>query len=316
VGALEVAALLSSNQRAWPLKIVPASADHPLLRFYPEREETLRRWETLPGIFWSFPASDAKPTTQVLIEHSDPTLRTALGSRPILVAGRYGSGHTVYLGLNGTWRWRKAGRQAEFFDKFWIQAIRYLVEGRSLEGRRRGFVETDRDRYEIGETVVITARLQDTAYNPLNLAKIEATLQAAGEAAETIPLVPLPNQPGGYSASLIAKRTGVHTVRITLPASEADSGVIETPFTVELPSVESNQVWLNKPLLRELASLSGGKYFEVNEMGGLPAAIPDRTLSIESRTPPIPVWDVRGMLVALVGLLCTEWLLRKRYKLL
>jgi von Willebrand factor type A domain len=316
VGALEVAALLTSNQRPWPLKVVPASADHPLLRFYPEREETLRRWETLPGIFWSFPSAGAKPTAQVLVEHSDPTLRSTFGSRPLLVAGRYGSGHTLYLGLNGTWRWRKAGRQAEFFDKFWIQAIRYLVEGRSLEGRRRGYVETDRDRYEIGDSVTITARLQDTAYNPLVLPKVDAALSIGSDLPETLPLTPLPNQPGGYAATLIAKRTGIHTVRVTLPASESDSGVIDTPFTVELPSAETNQVWLNKPLLTDLANLSGGKYFEINQFDKIAAAVPDKTTTIESRSRPIPVWDVRGMLVALVGLLCTEWLLRKRFKLL
>ena len=103
----------------------------------------------------------------MLVEHSDPTLRSVEGSRPLLVAGRYGSGHTLYLGFNGTWRWRRAGRQAEFFDKFWIQAVRYLVEGRSLEGRRRGYVQTDRDRYEIGDKVTITARLQDPTFSPL-----------------------------------------------------------------------------------------------------------------------------------------------------
>lgn len=316
VGALEVAALLSTNQRAWPMKVVPANIDHPVMRFYPEREETLRRWETLPGIFWSFPSSDAKPTAQVLVEHSDPTLRSVEGSRPLMVAGRYGSGHTLYLGFNGTWRWRKAGRQAEFFDKFWIQAIRYLVEGRSLEGRRRGYVQTDRDRYEIGEKVTITARLQDATYNPLVLPKVDAGLQAAGDSPETVPLLPIPNQPGSYEATLLAKRTGVHTVRINLPASEADSGVVETPFTVELPSIETNQVWLNKPLLIDLANLSGGKYFEVSQLDQLAAAVPDKTEIVVSRSKPDPLWDVRGVLVMLVGLLSVEWLVRKRFKLL
>ena len=316
VGALEVAALLSTNQRAWNMKVVPSNADHPVMRFYPDRDETLRRWETLPGIFWSFPSKDAKPTSQVLVEHSDPTLRSVEGSRPLMVAGRYGSGHTLYLGFNGTWRWRKAGRQAEFFDKFWIQAIRYLVEGRSLEGRRRGDVQTDRDRYEIGQRIEITARLQDSAYNPLVQPKIDASLQVGSDAPETVTLIPVKDQPGRYETALTAKKTGVHTLRIVLPATEADSGLIETPFTVELPSVETNQVWLNKPLLTDLAGLSGGKYFDVNQLDQLAAAVPDKTVTIAVPTSPKPVWDVRGMLIALVGLLGVEWLVRKRYKLL
>jgi hypothetical protein len=316
VGALEVAALLSTNSRSWSLKVVRSEADHPVLRFYPELEETLRRWETLPGIFWSFPSAGARPTADVLVEHSDPTLRSVEGSRPLIVAGRYGSGNTLYFGFNGTWRWRKAGRQAEFFDKFWIQAIRFLVDGRSLEGHRRGDVQTDSDHYEIGERVTITARLQDATYNPLAVPKVDAVLQVAGEGQEAVPLLAISNQPGSYEGTVIARRTGVHTVRISLPASESESGTVETPFTVELPSVETNQVWLNRPLLAELASLSGGKYFDVSQLDQLAAAVPDKSETVEVRSQPRPLWDVRGMLVALVGLLCVEWLIRKRFKLL
>jgi hypothetical protein len=316
VGALEVAALLSTNQRSWPLKVVPANADNPVMRFYSEREETLRRWETLPGIFWSFPSKDARPTAQVLVEHGDPTLRSVEGSRPLIVAGRYGSGHTLYLGFNGTWRWRKAGRQAEFFDKFWIQAIRYLVEGRTLEGRRRGYVETDRDRYEVGQRITITARLQDASYNPLAAPKVDATVQLAGQSPEPVPLLAVANQPGSFTATLMARKTGVHSLRVGLPSADPNAGAIESTFSVELPSVETNQVWLNRPLLMELAALSGGRYFEVNQLDKIDAAVPDRVETIESRSQPRPLWDVSGMLVALIGLLCTEWLIRKRYKLL
>ncbi|MDX1944382.1 MAG: vWA domain-containing protein [Pirellulaceae bacterium] len=316
VGALEVAALLSSNQRAWPLKVVPANADHPVMRFYPERQETLQRWETLPGMYWSFPSKDAKPTAQVLLEHSDPTLRSVEGSRPLMVAGRYGSGHTLYLGFSGTYRWRRAGRQAEFFDKFWIQATRYLVEARSLEGRRRGYVETDLDIYEVGQKVTITARLQDASYNPLVAPKVDATLVIAGQSPETLPLAAIDNQPGHFEGTLIARKTGKHSVRINIPASEAEGGVIEADFTVILPSVETNQVWLNSALLKEVAEASGGKYFSIDEVAQVAAAVPDKTEIAVFRSKPDPLWDVRGMLVALVGLLGCEWFLRKRFKLL
>ena len=316
VEALEVATLLSTNQRSWPLKTVAANADHPVLRFYPDQQETLKRWETLPGIFWSFPSQEPKPASTVLLEHSDPTLRSVEGSRPLLVAGRYGSGHTLYLGFNGTWRWRKAGRQAEFFDKFWIQAVRYLVEGRSLEGRRRGYVQTERDRYDIGEKVRITARLQDAAYNPLSAQRVEATLQTGPDSPETVYLLPVPQQPGTFEASLTAKKTGLARLRVHSPVAESEGGQIATEFLVELPSVETNQTWLDKALLADLASLSGGKYFDVDQVDALAAAVPDRTQVIEVKGQPDPLWDVRGMLFALVGLLAAEWAIRKRYKLL
>jgi hypothetical protein len=316
VGAMEVASLLTTNQRAWPLKVVQSNSDHPIMRFYPDRQETLQRWETLPGIFWSFPSQGPKPTAQVLLEHSDPTLRSVEGSRPLIVAGRYGSGHTLYLGMNGTWRWRRAGRQAEFFDKFWIQSVRYLVEGRALEGRRRGYVQTDRDRYEVGEKISITARLQDPTYNPLDVPRVDATLQVGNDTPETIPLLPIANQKGAYQATLTARKTGINTVRINIPSGEAEGSTVEMPFTVELPSVETSQVWLDKPLLKDLAELSGGKYYDVSQLKELAAAIPDKSETIEVREKPDPLWDVRGMLIGLVMLLGTEWFVRKQFKLM
>ncbi len=316
VGAMEVASLLTTNQRAWPLKVVQANADHPTMRFYPDRQESLQRWETLPGIFWSFPSQGPKPTAQVLLEHSDPTLRSVEGSRPLIVAGRYGSGHTLYLGMNGTWRWRRAGRQAEFFDKFWIQSVRFLVEGRSLEGRRRGYVQTDRDRYEVGEKINITARLQDPTYNPLDVPRVDATVQVGSETPETVPLLPIANQKGAFQATLTARKTGINTVRINIPSGEAEGSLIEMPFTVELPSVETSQVWLDKPLLKDLAELSGGKYFDVSQLKELIAAIPDKSQVIEVRDKPDPLWDIRGMLFGLVALLGVEWFVRKQFKLM
>jgi hypothetical protein len=252
----------------------------------------------------------------VLVEHSDPTLRSVEGSRPLMVAGRYGSGHTLYLGFNGTWRWRRAGRQAEFFDKFWIQAVRYLVEGRSLEGRRRGYVQTDRDRYEIGDKVTITARLQDPTFSPLVAPKVDASIQTGSDTPETVPLLPVANQPGHFEASITARKTGLVKVRLAIAASEAEGGVIGCDYNVDLPSVETNQLWLNKPLLLDLASLSGGKYFDVDQLDGLAAAVPDKSETIEVRSKPDPLWDVRGMLAGLVALLGCEWFLRKRFKLL
>jgi hypothetical protein len=91
---------------------------------------------------------------------------------------------------------------------------------------------------------------------------------------------------------------------------------VESEYAVELPGVETNQVWLNRPLLKEMAGISGGRYFDIHQLDEIAAAIPDRTETIESRSQPRPLWDVPGMLVALVGLLGAEWLVRKRFRLL
>lgn len=316
VGAMEVAALLSTNSRAWPLGVVAANVDQPLMRFYPEPAETLSRWESLPGIFWSFPSQEPKPAARVLIEHSDPTLRRVEGSRPLLVTGQYGAGRTVFVGFNGTWRWRRVGKEAEFFNRFWIQTTRYLVEGRSLEGKRRGIVETERFRYELGDRVTVTASLKDATYKPLEADQVTALVTIDDGEPKEVVLRAVTNQPGQFETTLIARRTGRHVVAIESPADAGGRVTIETTFAVSRPSVEVNEVWLDKPLLVELAEASGGRYFELDELDQLAAAIPDRTQNLDLQSKPIPLWDTNRILLLLVGLLSLEWAMRKWFKLL
>jgi hypothetical protein len=316
LAALSVESLLAANDASASLAVVAANADHPVLGFFADRNETVDKWQSLPGVFWSFPASEAAPTAQVLIELAEWGVGGVGGRRPIVVAGRFGAGNTVYLGLDATWRWRSAGRQAEYFDKFWIQTIRFLAEGRSLEGRHRGYVQTDRERYQIGQRVNVSARLLDGAFVPLVASKIDGVVEHPSADPQTISLLPVEQQPGRYQTALTALDVGLWTIHIPLPDATSDFDRCETTFTVELPALETSQVWLNRPLLEQLAAQSGGRYFEVSELDELAAAVPNRVEKIEERSEPRPLWDVPGMLIALVGLLSTEWLLRRQFSLL
>lgn len=318
LGATEVASLLSTNKQAWPLRIVSQNVDNPVMSFYQDRQENLARWESLPGIFWSFPALDAKPTTTVLVEHSDPTLRRVEGPRPLMVTGRYGAANTMYIGFNGTWRWRQAGRNAEFFDKFWIQATRFLFDGRALGGNKRVWLQTDKGEYQIGDKVTFNARLKDASFEPLIASQVEATLDVPGGSPLPLILKPVMNQPGEYEGVFAARSVGTHKLRVNLPASEGavDSAAEPIDFSVVLPAVETRQTFLNKTLLRDLAAASGGAYYEVNELEKLAAAIPDATETIEVPGKPEPLWSTFSVLFLLVGVLCVEWAVRKAFKLL
>lgn len=316
VGAMEVAALLASNTNAWPFHVVEANVDEPIMRFYGDTDATLARWKSFPGVYWSFPSKEAKPAARVLLEHSDPTLRQMEGPRPLLVTGQYGSGRTIYMGFCGTWRWRKVGRNAEFFNRFWLQTTRYLVEGRSLEGKRRGTVETDRTRYEIGQRVMVTARLKDPALAPLDRSEVKATLRVAGGEPMGVTLRQVHNQPGRFEATVIAAQTGRHVLALDFSDDPSATATVETTFSVSAPRVESFQTWLDKPLLVELAEASGGRYFDVAQLDQLPAAVPDRRRTLDAQGKPIFLWDTSRVLLLLVGLLTVEWAVRKRFRLL
>jgi hypothetical protein len=243
-----------------------------------------------------------------------------------LVVGRAGSANTVYLGLNGTWRWRRSGRQAEFFDRFWIQTVRFLVESRSLKGRRRGYIQTDRDYYEIGDRINITAQLQDASFQPLAMPEVHASLAVGDEPPLGVTLKQIPNQPGEFEAVVTARRTGQHVVRVVdLPDTAGPEAVrIEASYRVDLPTVEQNQLWLNKPLLVDMARRSKGRYFELDQLDELAKEVPDASETFQVRGRPEMLWSTNlgglstgGLLLGcLVVLLGVEWGIRKGFKLL
>jgi hypothetical protein len=309
---MDVQLLVATYSRPWPLSITGTGADHAMMRLDDDPQINRRMWQAMPGIFWSFQARSAKPAASVLVEHSDPRLRGRDGNRPLLVAGQYGPGRTVYMGFNGTWRWRKVGEQ--YFDQFWIQTVRYLIEGRLLGSKKRGRLATDREVYPVGSRVSVSAQLYDAAFEPMTLPTIPATISAPASPAESIELKAVPNRPGHYEASLIATQVGLNELAITL----GDGGVVRIvrQFTVEVPRVEFADARLNESLLQDIAAASGGSYFTVNQLHLLPAAIQREPETIVIKGKPIELWDTNRLLILLVVLLTIEWALRKRFRMM
>lgn len=313
----EIELLTRQYSRAWPFRLTTDGFDHSLLRFSTDRVTNQLIWERIPGIYWSLPIEHAMPTTQVLLEHTDPTLDTVYGARPLLVTGRYGSGRTIYMGFDTTWRWRRVGRNSEVFDAFWIQLVRYLVEGRALGGQRRGRIVLDRENYHIGSRILIAAELFDDTYQPLTSPTIPTVLQQNGRDVD-ITLTAIPNRPGHYQASHITTHLGLHKLSILLPGENSGGAGqrITRQFTVEIPRVEFEDPRLNHKLLNDMANRSGGRYFSFDQLDQLPAAIPDRQQSITIPAKPAPIWDTNRLLLCLVTLLSLEWSMRKFFKLI
>lgn len=318
LSALDIESLIATHSRAWPLALTPDGTDHVLARLDADPQMNQRMWQAMPGIYWSFPTRAAKPGSKVLLEHSNPRLRTRDGQRPLLVTGQFGPGRTVYMGFSGTWRWRKLGEK--YFDQYWVQSIRYLVEGRLLGAKKRGRVGTDRDVYPVGSRVQITAKLYDAAFDPLEADVVPAVIKSPGGEVETFELRAVANQAGDYEGTVIATRVGLNEIAVSLPGG-GDGGPVRAgkQITVKLPDVETADPRLHRALLTDLARRTaehGGMYFEIDQAGALPAAVPDRHETIVIKGKPAALWDTSRLIGLLLILLTVEWATRKRMKMM
>ena len=312
----DVHLLSVTHRHEWPLHLTAAGLDHPVLLLDKDPEANRRRWETVPGVYWCQPVLGAKPATLVLIEHSDPRLRGSGTDerQPLLVAGQYGPGRTLYVGFESTWRWRAAGE--DIFDRFWVQAVRYLVEGRLLGGRKRGTLETDRDVYTLGDPIAVSARLYDTEFRPLQAETVQVTL-SSGDGSVPLGLRAVPGRPGHYEGMTAAAHLGPGEIALLLTGRSVGETVrIARRFTVEPPRVELEDPRPDRRLLSELAARSGGRFFEIDEYADIPGALPRRQETVIVPGRPVELWDTDRLLLVLVGLLGAEWAVRKRFWLL
>lgn len=311
--ALDIETLVMTHPKEWPLRVTPAGVDHVMMRLDKDPAVNRRMWEVMPGIYWSFPTRSAKAGSQVLIEHSDPRLRTRDGARPLLVTGQFGPGRTVFMGFNGTWRWRKVGEQ--YFDQYWIQAVRFLTEGRLLGAKKRGRLATDRDVYPVGQRVQVTAQLYDAAFRPLEQETIAATLRGPGGTASPFELRPIANEPGSYEGAATATQVGMNEVVVMLGGADGLVRVAKQ-INVEVPQVEFADPRLNRQLLTAIADRTSGRYFDVNQTAELLELVPQRTETIVIKGRPVELWDTSRLLILLIVLLTVEWAMRKRLKMM
>ena len=95
-----------------------------------------------------------------------------------------------------------------------------------------------------------------------------------------------------------------------------EAGLIEKDIVVSEPDLEMQRPAMQRAALTRFADATGGRYFDVHEAHEIPALIGDRSRTFVIRERPRALWDNRYVLMALVGLLTVEWILRKKARLL
>src|SRR5439155_8203489 len=106
------------------------------LRMEPAAEDSERRWAALPRQYWGM-IGRAKPAATVLATYrpeneAAPADPGAWAKDHALIARQsYGFGRVLFVGLDGTWRWRlKTGDT--YHHRFWGQAIRWAASDTPL----------------------------------------------------------------------------------------------------------------------------------------------------------------------------------------
>ncbi|MFT5198105.1 MAG: hypothetical protein ACI87O_000754 [Planctomycetota bacterium] len=290
-------------------------APHEILRLHPDLAINQALWESpqgLPGFLWFSPTLGAKPGSQVLLSHPTMTVGPNRELAPILVAGYYPSGRTLFLGIESTWRWRKRF-QNRYHHRFWLNSLRWLGLGRLRSADRKQSLDSLEPNYRLDDPIVVEARILDDDYQPSELPTLEVQWQAPGKQPEAVKMLAIENDPGRYRLRRNVERVGTYQVWI----EQDGTRIASTEFDVILPSQETRDPSPDPATMQALAQITGGQALSITQGAALLQAFPgdqERRLPVASEL--TDIWDRFATLLAALFLFTLEWILRKRYELI
>ncbi|MBL8860511.1 MAG: hypothetical protein JNK02_00730 [Planctomycetes bacterium] len=303
---------LSDTTREFRPRLEDPALPHEIVRLAPDPALNRALWEDeggLRGFYWFHPISRAKPGATVLLRH--PDVENRHGRVPLLVAGYFPAGRTLFLGVDATWAWRyRFGDR--YHERFWRNAIRWVALGRLKSGDRRVQLDAAQSTFDLDQRVVLEARVLDEDFRPAERPAVEARLQDPEGNVRPLQLVRVPERAGLYRVSLDVERPGLYAAWIESEGRR----VASAEFEVVLPSRENADPTPDPDTLRAVASFTRGRAVELARLRELAAELPGgegqrEPISAELRD----AWDRLGTLLLALAILSIEWVLRKRFEM-
>lgn len=298
--------------RPWRYRVTPDGMDgvgSKVMRLNDDKDTSNLLWERIPGFHFWFPVSGLKPIATSLAGHPSPEFRVGGKDMPIIAIQKLGAGRVLFLGTDETYRWRALYEDA--YNRFWVNGIRYLFEGRLQAGNSRLRLLSSDDKIDLGDAIELVAEVKDESLQPLIVESFVVSVEREGEAAENIELVPIEALPGSYSLRYRPTQLGTYRVRPV----EKIGKTVEISFQVVAAQIES-QGPMERSELAAIAGANGGVLFDTPaELLKALDDIPSRSATDTFRTPHA-IWDGWPTITLVLVLLSIEWILRKRFNLL
>ncbi|MCB9880194.1 MAG: hypothetical protein H6832_00355 [Planctomycetes bacterium] len=276
----------------------------------PVVNETL--WSKLPGFFWSFPVTRAKPAAQVLVRHPDDRVRGEDGGRPMLALQFVGAGRVLYTGTDEFYRWRGVAEKA--YDEIWVKGLRWLYEGKLTGGSSRYRLGISNDRTTLGQELEIYLRALDASFEPVSAAMSRVRITGPGATTVDVDLPRAPVGEGRFQGSFRPTAIGIWSVQAISDEGAGTEPVGRALRFEVLPSELESKGKADIAELDRFAEAAGGSVIAPTELADRARALKSFSTE-ETFTLPFPLWDGWFTLVLILIVLTLEWILRKRWNL-
>ena len=291
-----------------PLKMVPTQIG--ALRFPMMLAGNARQsrevWAQLP------PLGGANRFSVDAVKAGAETLALAEPDHPLLVAHAYGNGRVIAFAGDTTHLWWMRGYEAAH-KRFWRQVVLWLArKDESIEGTVR--LTLDGRRFSPGQRVQFSVEARTPTGSPVAEADYEATVVLPDGTEQALDLVHGDEHVTGSFRT--TQTAGDYTIRVAAAKGGKLLGSARARFLVFEQDLELDNAAADATVLESLAAMSGGRPLVAEELSDLIQRMTEDTEGLEVRSETKKtLWDTWGFLLLVVGLLGTEWYLRKRWGL-
>ena len=283
---------------------------HPVTRLASEAQNAAL-WKKIPPLAWAHRFASVKtgPGIRVLLE-------TPNGD-PLLVSGEYGRGRVLTFAGESTYRWPMHGFELEH-KRFWRQIILWLVRRDDLD-RDDVWIKLDQRRFNPGSRVQITAGARSSTGDAITTATLDTQLILPGGLKQPVRLSLDGEQ---YVGSVEVKTPGDYAIELTATQEQRKLGSARAEFLVFDRDIELSNPAADPDQMAALAGWTkseGGRALapeelpqQIDEIRNRPKDYEVRQTKWQLASTASDAWLFFGLLVGLLG---TDWFLRKKWGL-
>jgi len=318
---------LYGSESPWPLEFSRDGEESDFLWLGDSATESRSHWSQFPGVFGCYAVKGPKPGARVLARYGDPDAGLT-AERPVYLAEQfYGAGRVLYWGSSELWRLRSLS--IEHFEVLYTQLIRHVSQGRLLRGSSLGRLLVERDRYSIGDDVVVRAQLSTASREPLVADRVMARVIGPDGKGRNLPMLADADRQGNFVGQFSVRQEGAFRIELAVPDATLSAGSDEPlvrRVQVTAPNLEFDETRRNESLLAGVANRSGGRYYASlasavagnNDLRPVAEGIESRAETKILRGTPdrdFTEWLNRLLLGVICGALCLEWISRRLMRL-
>lgn len=284
-----------------------SGALHPVLRLVEDADSAEVRWNTLPPLTTFNQVTRTKPGATTLLAGSGPGVPAG---QVVLAYQRYGRGMSIALPVQDIWVWQfhaDIPLEDQTHETFWGQMLRWMVN----EVPDPLTFSTSSEPAAVGAPVTVRADLRDASFHGVNNAVLHALIESPDGSASEIPLEWSAQRDGEYRGTFIPTVPGLHQLRVDALRGDSLVRTGRLGLTAMEDEGEYFGAQMRAPLLRRVADETGGRFYDLGNVGRLPEEIRYSGQGV-TEMERYDLWDMPIVFFLLITMVGVEWAYRRR----